>query len=184
MNKTIMILAIGGAGCNMAETIIQDTSKVWLKEADYVFADTDIDRLKELSEKDYQSRYIQLDNDGFYLSDFSDVETLYILAGMGGKTGSSFIKKAVEMAKKAGVSHIAALVTIPFLFEGNGRIQDALLGIDSVSGITLKVLNNESLFQQHPDLDFTAALKLADHEIMKIIESGEVWSQEIHTEDI
>lgn len=51
MSKT-MILAIGGAGCNMAETIMRVANAHWVKEATYLFADSDMERLSELGKKD------------------------------------------------------------------------------------------------------------------------------------
>ena len=50
MSKT-MILAIGGAGCIMAETIMRDASVHWVREASYLFADSDQSRLAELAKK-------------------------------------------------------------------------------------------------------------------------------------
>lgn len=51
MSKT-MILAISGAGCNMAETIMRVANAHWVKEATYLFADSDMERLSELGKKD------------------------------------------------------------------------------------------------------------------------------------
>lgn len=39
MSKT-MILAVGGAGCNIAETIMRVANAHWVKEATYLFADS------------------------------------------------------------------------------------------------------------------------------------------------
>ena len=50
MSKT-MILAIGGAGCNMAETIMRVANAHWVKEATYLFADSDMERLSEITAK-------------------------------------------------------------------------------------------------------------------------------------
>ena len=44
MSKT-MILAIGGAGCNMAETIMRVANAYWVKDATYLFADSDKETL-------------------------------------------------------------------------------------------------------------------------------------------
>ena len=47
-----MILAVGGAGCNMAETIMRVANSHWVKEATYLFAYSDMERLSELGKKD------------------------------------------------------------------------------------------------------------------------------------
>ena len=52
MAKT-MILAIGGAGCKMADTIMREASAHWVREATYFFADTDQARLAELAKKGF-----------------------------------------------------------------------------------------------------------------------------------
>ena len=44
MSKT-MILAIGGAGCNMTETIMRVANAYWVKDATYLFADSDKETL-------------------------------------------------------------------------------------------------------------------------------------------
>lgn len=48
-----MILAIGGAGCKMADTIMREASAHWVREATYFFADTDQARLAELAKKGF-----------------------------------------------------------------------------------------------------------------------------------
>ena len=35
--STTMILAIGGAGCNMAETIMREAAAHWVREVTYFF---------------------------------------------------------------------------------------------------------------------------------------------------
>ena len=47
-----MILAVGGAGCNMAETIMRVVSAHWVKEATYLFADSEMERLSDWGKKD------------------------------------------------------------------------------------------------------------------------------------
>jgi len=50
-----MILAIGDAGCNMAETIMRVANAHWVKEANYLFADSDMERLSEQGKRDLKS---------------------------------------------------------------------------------------------------------------------------------
>lgn len=58
MSKT-MILAIGGAGCNMAETIMYVANAHWVKEAAYLFADSDMERLSKLRKKGFETLSLQ-----------------------------------------------------------------------------------------------------------------------------
>ena len=50
-----MILAIGGTGCNMTETIMCVANAHWVKEANYLFADSDMERLSEQGKRDLKS---------------------------------------------------------------------------------------------------------------------------------
>ncbi|MDE7450333.1 MAG: hypothetical protein K2M72_09010 [Paramuribaculum sp.] len=83
MSKT-MILAVGGAGCNMAETIMRVANAHWVKEATYLFADSDMERLSELGKKGFETLSLQCDSDSFPTDKLKGVEKLYILAGLGG----------------------------------------------------------------------------------------------------
>ncbi len=82
MSKT-MILAIGGAGCNMAETIMRVANAHWVKEATYLFADSDMERLSELGKKGFETLHLQRESDSFPTEKLRGVEKLYILAGLG-----------------------------------------------------------------------------------------------------
>ena len=112
MSKT-MILAVGGAGCNMAETIMRVANAHWVKEATYLFADSDMERLSELGKKGFETLSIQCDSDSFPTDKLQGVEKLYILAGLGGVTGSKFAEIAAKVAQSDGVENVALIVTIP-----------------------------------------------------------------------
>lgn len=163
-----MILAIGGAGCNMAETIMREASVHWVREATYIFADTDHTRLAELAKKGFQT--ITLKGYENPIEVLKGVEKLYLLAGMGGKTGSEYVKIIVESAKDAGVQEVSAIVTTPFYFEGEGKIAKAKEAIESLDGIKATVLRNDDLLEKYADINFASALNYADMAALKVIE--------------
>ena len=167
-----MILAIGGAGCNMAETIMRDTSAHWVREATYLFADTDQARLAELAQRGYQT--ISLKGNENPCEVMKGVEKLYLLAGMGGKTGSEYVNIVAENAKDAGVQEVSAIVTMPFYFEGEGKITKAKEAIESLNGVKNKVLHNNDLLEIYADINFATAFNYADLSALKAIESGEI----------
>lgn len=171
MNKT-MIMAIGGAGCNMAETIMREASAHWIHEAIYLFADTDQARLAELAKKGYQTISLK-DSENPY-DVVKGVEKLYLLAGMGGKTGSEYVKTIAEGAKDAGVQEVSAIVTMPFYFEGEPKIAKAKEAIESLNGVKTKVLHNDDLLEKYADINFATAFNYADMAALKAIESGEI----------
>lgn len=173
MNKT-MILAIGGAGCNIAETFVGNASVQWLKDATYVFADSDLSHITQLTDKGYKTITLHSDSDCFKLEIFDRIKKIYILAGLGGMTGSAYIGKAVESAKAVGIDDITAIVTTPFLFEGEAVIEKAVKTIESISGIRVKVFNNEALLQKYTDTDLKSAFGYFEREMLKFMESGEI----------
>ena len=116
-----MILAIGGACCNMAETIMREASAHWVREATYLFADTDQTRLADLAQRGYQA--ISLKDYENPCEMMNGVEKLYLLASMCGKTGSEYVNIGADSAKTAGVQDVSAIVTTPFYFEGDKKSQ-------------------------------------------------------------
>lgn len=167
-----MILAIGGAGCNMAEAIMREASVHWVREATYIFADTDYTRLAELGERGY--RTISLIDNENPCEVMKGVEKLYLLAGMGGKTGSEYVKIIAEGAKDAGVQEVSAIVTTPFYFEGEGKIAKAKESIESLNGVKTKVLCNDDLLKKYADINFATAFNYADMAALKAIESEKI----------
>lgn len=171
MSKT-MILAIGGAGCNMAETIMQEASVHWVLDASYLFADSDQSRLAELAKNGYQT--VDLNNTDISVDDFMGVEKLYVLVGLGGKTGNGHITDAINVARNAGVQDLVAIVTMPFYFEGENKVAKAKEVIGTLNGIPSIVLHNDDLLKLYADINFATAFYYSDMAALKAIESGEI----------
>lgn len=171
MPKTV-ILAIGGAGCNMVESIMREASALWIREATYLFADTDQTRLAELAKKGYQT--VLLKDSEIIDEKLNGVEKLYLLAGLGGNTGGAYINEVAKTAKTAGINDICAIVTTPFYFEGEGIILKAKEAIQSLDGIKNTVLHNDDLLEKYADINFATAFNYADIAAMKVVESGEI----------
>lgn len=166
----IMILAIGGAGCNMVETIMREASAHWVREATYLFADTDQTRLAELEKRGYQTISL-IDNEN-PCEVIKGVEKLYLLSGMGGQTGSEYVNIVADSAKAAGVHDVSAIVTTPFYFEGERKIARAKTAIESMNGVKTMVLHNDDLLAKYADINFATAFYYADMSALKAIESG------------
>lgn len=168
----IMILAIGGAGCNMAETIMREATVHWVSEASYLFTDSDQSRLAELSRKGYQT--VDLTKTAISKEDFNGLDKLYILAGLGGKTGSDYIAETINVAKNSGVRNLSAVVTIPFYFEGENKVAKAKEVIGTLNSIPSMVLHNDDLLKLYADINFATAFHYSDMAALKAIESGEI----------
>lgn len=76
----------------------------------------------------------------------SDADMVFITAGMGGGTGTGAAPIIARVSKELGCLTIG-IVTKPFVFEGPGRMQAALIGLDELKPHvdTLIVVPNERL---------------------------------------
>lgn len=88
---------------------------------------------------------------------------VFITAGMGGGTGTGAAPVIARVAKEKDILTVG-IVTIPFLFEGEKKILQALDGVEEMSQYVdaLLVINNERLRQIYPDLHFLNAFGKAD----------------------
>ncbi len=88
---------------------------------------------------------------------------VFITAGMGGGTGTGAAPVIARIAKDMDILTVG-IVTIPFLFEGEDKIIQALDGVDRISKHVdaLLVINNERLREIYSDLSFMNAFGKAD----------------------
>jgi cell division protein FtsZ len=93
----------------------------------------------------------------------SNTKMVFITAGMGGGTGTGAAPVIAKTAKEMGVLTVA-IVTIPFRFEGQQRIKQAIEGIDELKQYvdSLLVINNQKLREVHGDLKLAQAFEKAD----------------------
>ena len=111
-------------------------------------------------------------SDSFPADVFKDAAKLIIVVGLGGQTGTKFVELAATAAKDAGVEDIKVVATIPFIFEGEDKLQYAVSAaqrLSAISGLKLSVFNNDELMTKYPDLNFFNAFEAADKEIGDII---------------
>ena len=88
---------------------------------------------------------------------------VFITAGMGGGTGTGASPVVAKAAHDLGILTVA-IVTIPFAFEGNLKIRQALEGVAALSEHVdaILVINNEKLKEIYPDLNLSNAFAKAD----------------------
>jgi cell division protein FtsZ len=100
---------------------------------------------------------------------FEDVELVFLIAGMGGGTGTGAAPVIAEVAKSMDVI-VIAIVTTPFKFE-YGRKNRAKIGLRDLSSIahSLLVIDNNKLLGFVPDLPVDQALTKIDNLIAEII---------------
>ncbi|MDR0371112.1 MAG: cell division protein FtsZ [Prevotellaceae bacterium] len=88
---------------------------------------------------------------------------VFITAGMGGGTGTGASPVVAKVAHDMGILTVG-IVTIPFAFEGNLKIRQALEGVAALSEHVdaILVINNEKLKDIYPDLELSNAFAKAD----------------------
>ena len=87
----------------------------------------------------------------------------FITAGMGGGTGPGAAPVIARVSKEMGILTVG-IVTIPFRFEGDRKIDQALDGVEEMSKHVdaLLVINNERLREIYPNLTVLDAFGKAD----------------------
>ena len=87
----------------------------------------------------------------------------FITAGMGGGTGTGAAPVIARVSKEKGILTVG-IVTIPFRFEGDRKIDQALDGVEEMSKHVdaLLVINNERLREIYPELTVLDAFGKAD----------------------
>lgn len=93
----------------------------------------------------------------------TNTKMLFITAGMGGGTGTGAAPVIAKMAKEMDVLTVG-IVTMPFLFEGKMRCQQAQTGIEKLRANvdSLIVINNNKLREVYGNLGFKAGFSKAD----------------------
>jgi cell division protein FtsZ len=135
---TIKIIGVGGAGSNALERVKMDS----LDRLQLVCINTDSQALASSSVKDKLLIGMQFtrglgaggdpeigreaaDTDKEKIKElFQDVDLVFLLAGMGGGTGSGAAPIIAESAAQAGAL-VVAFVSMPFSFEGGRRLKQA-----------------------------------------------------------
>ena len=95
--------------------------------------------------------------------DDGSCKMVFITAGMGGGTGTGAAPVIAQAAKEMGILTVG-IVTIPFIFEGIKKIDQALDGVEEMSKHVdaLLVINNERLRSVYSDCTVKNAFAKAD----------------------
>lgn len=174
----ISVIGIGGAGGNAVNTMINSN----VENIEFIVANTDGQALSHSLTK----RQIQLGKNvtsGLgagsnaetgkkaaeesieeIMSELGDINMLFITTGMGGGTGSGAAPVIAKAAKEKGILTVA-VVTKPFDFEGQKRMQVAENGLTELKGNvdTLIIIPNQNLFKiANEKTTFAEAFKMAD----------------------
>ncbi|HEY9116139.1 MAG TPA: cell division protein FtsZ [Bacteroidales bacterium] len=94
----------------------------------------------------------------------NDTKMLFITAGMGGGTGTGAAPIIAEIAREMGILTVG-IVTLPFIWEGRKRRQQAEAGVDEMKKHidSLLVISNDKLREEYGDLGLSKAFAKADN---------------------
>lgn len=171
----IKVIGVGGGGGNAVNHMyregIHDVTFVLCNTDGQALSDSPIPIRLQLGkeglgagnrpEKARQAAEESLDSIHKMLND--GTRMAFITAGMGGGTGTGAAPVIAREAKKMGILTVG-IVTIPFRFEGNKKIDQALDGVEEISKHVdaLLVVNNERLREIYPELTILDAFGKAD----------------------
>ena len=93
----------------------------------------------------------------------SNTKMIFITAGMGGGTGTGAAPIIARMAKDMDILTVG-IITIPFLFEGKTRNEQAQIGVEKLrqNVDSLVIINNNKLREVYGNLGFKAGFSKAD----------------------
>lgn len=174
-NSIIKVIGVGGGGGNAVNNMYNQG----IHDVSFVVCNTDAQALKaspvperlqlgseglgagNRPEKARLAAEESIDDIKAMLSDGTKMD--FITAGMGGGTGTGAAPVIAQVSKELGILTVG-IVTIPFKFEGNKKIDQALDGVDEMAKHVdaLLVINNERLRKVYPDLSLLNGFAKAD----------------------
>jgi cell division protein FtsZ len=158
----IKVLGIGGAGCNAVDHLAAQA----LPGVSYALLNTDAAALGRLSSAtrlvlgnkltrglgvggDPERGRMAAEEDEARLQELCQgAEVVFVVAGLGGGTGTGGAPVLARVAKEAGAL-VLGIVFLPFDFEGHRRARQAQIGLSALKGVADGVicLPNQKLFK-------------------------------------
>lgn len=170
----IKVVGVGGGGGNAVNHMfnegIHDVTYVVCNTDKKALEDSPVPNKLQLGEglgagnRPERARQAALDTiDGINNMLNDGTKMVFITAGMGGGTGTGAAPIIAKCAKDKGILTVG-IVTIPFVFEGNKKIDQALEGVEEIKKHVdaLLVINNERLREIYPELTVINAFARAD----------------------
>ena len=174
-NSIIKVIGVGGGGGNAVNHMYREG----IHDVSFVLCNTDNQALNDSPvpvhiqlgkeglgagnkpDKARQAAEESLDDITNMLND--GTKMAFITAGMGGGTGTGAAPVIARVSKELGILTVG-IVTIPFRFEGDRKIDQALDGVEEMSKHVdaLLVINNERLREIYPELTVLDAFGRAD----------------------
>jgi cell division protein FtsZ len=190
----IKVVGVGGGGCNALNYMYHQN----IPFVSYAAINTDrlhLDKIIDVPTKlvlgpglgagdkpEKGKQYAEESRDAIKALFDDETEMVFITAGMGGGTGTGAGPVVAQIAKEANLLTIG-IITIPFLFEGNRKINKALIGAEEMKKHVdaLLIINNQNLIEIYKDLTLQNAFKKADDTLANAARSiSEIISEECY----
>jgi cell division protein FtsZ len=177
-SNVIKVIGVGGGGSNA----INHMFKQGIKGVDFIVCNTDSQALQSSSVPNKIQLGVNL-TEGLgaganpdvgqqsAIESIAEIEKMldrntkmvFITAGMGGGTGTGAAPVIAQLAKEREILTVG-IVTLPFLFEGKVRQEQAKIGIEKLRKQvdSLIVINNNKLREVYGNLGFKAGFSKAD----------------------
>ncbi len=175
-NKPIIkVVGVGGGGGNAVNHMYLEG----IKNVSFVVCNTDLAALKKMA----VPMHMQLGTDGLGAGNICErgrqkaeesveeirqmlndgTKMVFITAGMGGGTGTGAAPIVAREASELGILTVA-IVTLPFLGEGNSKIMQALGGLEEMKKYVdaMIVVNNQRLAEHYKDYECLSAYECVD----------------------
>jgi cell division protein FtsZ len=174
-NSIIKVIGVGGGGGNAVNHMYREG----IHDVSFVLCNTDNQALNDSP----VPVHLQLGKEGLGAGNkpekaraaaeesIDDIKNMlndgtrmaFITAGMGGGTGTGAAPVIARVSKEMGILTVG-IVTIPFRFEGDRKIDQALDGVEEMQKHVdaLLVINNERLREIYPELTVLDAFGKAD----------------------
>jgi len=182
----IKVFGVGGAGCNAVNRMVEDG----VQGVEFYIANTDMQVLNispvankivlgkeitkglgaggipEIGKKAAEESMEEI------REAMKDANMIFITAGLGGGTGTGAAPLFAKIAKEMDVLTIG-IVTKPFTFEGRGRIENAVEGLENLQEHvdSLIIISNDQLLQVIGRIPFVEAFKEADNVLRQGIQT-------------
>ncbi|MDP4210437.1 MAG: cell division protein FtsZ [Bacteroidota bacterium] len=178
-SSIIKVVGVGGGGNNAVNYMFRQG----IKDVNFVICNTDAQALESspvgvkiqlgasLTEGRGAGNKPEIGRESALesIDEISDVlgkntKMVFITAGMGGGTGTGAAPVIAKASKDMGLLTVA-IVTLPFRFEGQQRLQQAIQGINELKENvdSLLIINNEKLREMYGNLKLSQAFSMADN---------------------
>lgn len=179
----VIIIGIGGCGSNVLTGLVD----YGFAADDLVVMNTDLDSLmahscqkkllipiqSERPKEEIARFFLDRDHRAEFENFIHGNAAAFLIAGLGGKTGTILLQQAADISRSMGLMTIALGVK-PFRFEGKVRNEEAnqaLTALKSTADVTIAV-ENDALFRLLPgEMAMSEAFGYLNQYIARLVES-------------